>query len=137
MKFTVNNTDTRAAVTAYIERLPQGKTYDVTVTLRRERRTVPQNALYWLWIQCIATETGGDKEQIHTELKVMFAPRRHVRGIYDDVPVPVSTTALDTAQMTQYLEAVQTFAAAEMGIVLPTPEDKAYEAFEEYYNGRL
>jgi len=137
MKFTVNNSDTRAAVTAYLERLPEGKTYDVTVALRRERRTISQNGLYWLWVQCIATETGGDKEQIHNELKVMFAPRRHVRGIYDDVPVPVSTTGMDTAQMSRYMEEVQAFAASELGIVLPSPEDQAYAAFEDYYNGRL
>ena len=58
MKFTIHNSDTRSAVTAYLAKLPDGKTYDVTITPRRRNRTVPQNRLYWLHIACLSDETG-------------------------------------------------------------------------------
>ena len=73
MKFTVNNTDTRAAVTAYLERLPEGKTYDVTVTPHRRNRTVPQNRLYWLHIACISDERVRTVMKYTTSSTALFA----------------------------------------------------------------
>jgi hypothetical protein len=44
---------------------------------------------------------------------------------------------MDTAQFTAYLEKVQTFASVELGIVLPNPEDLAFESFEEFYKNKI
>jgi len=136
MKFHIHNANIQPVV-QYLQKLPEGKEYDVTVERHKVRRTMPQNALYWLWIQCIASETGGDKEQIHEELKVMYLPTKRIRGLFDEVARPMSTTALDTKQFTEFLEKVQVFASSELGIVLPTPDDLAFEQFESYYQYKI
>lgn len=136
MKFHIHNTNIEPVI-AYLRKLPEGKEYDVTVERHKIRRSVPQNALYWMWVGCIAQETGGDREQIHEELKTMYLPTKHIRGLFDEVARPMSTTALDTKQFTAYLEKVQTFASAELGIVLPNPEDLAFASFEEFYKDRI
>lgn len=136
MKFHIINSNT-APVIAYLQKLPPGKEYDVTVDRHKVRRSVPQNSLYWLWLQCISDETGGDREQIHEELKTMYLPTKHIRGLFDEVVRPMSTTALDTKQFTDYLDKIQVFASVELGIVLPRPEDLAFESFEEFYKERI
>jgi hypothetical protein len=133
MKFNVHNPATRAAVTAYITTLPE-KSYDVTITPHRERRSLPQNSLYWLWIACIADETGADRNQVHDEMKAMLLPRETVRGLFGDVPRPVSTSKLDTAQFTAYLEKVEAFALTDLDIRLPKPGDAVFDQFEEKYS---
>lgn len=137
MKFHIHNERTQAAVIGYITKLPKDKEFDVSVSRHKRRRSVDQNSLYWMWIGCICEETGGDRDQVHEELKAGFLPWENVKGIYGKVTRPVSTTTLDTVQFTQYLEKVQAFAAAELGIILPNPEDLAFEGFEEYYKERI
>ena len=65
MKFSVTTHRDMEAVRAYLDRLPEGKRYDVTVTLHREKRSVSQNALYWLWLTCMESETGHDTDDLH------------------------------------------------------------------------
>ena len=138
MKFTVNNTDTRAAVTAYLERLPEGKTYDVTVTPHRRNRTVPQNRLYWLHIACISDETGSDRDEVHNELKRLYLPSESVTGLYGETVVrPISTSKLDTEQFSVYIEKVVAFASTTLSIVLPMPGDLAFEQYEHFYSQRV
>lgn len=137
MKFRITNADT-AAVTAYLQRLSPAKEYDVTVSIHRRNRTVPQNALYWLHVACIADETGSDRNEVHAELKRLYLPSESVTGMYGETIVrPVSTTKLDTAQFSAYIEKVVAFAASTLGIVLPMPGDLAFEQFEEYYKNRI
>ena len=72
MKFRVEKARDKQAVMAYLDRLPEGKAYDVTVVRHRERRSVDQNRLLWLWIKCISDETGQDKDDLHEYFKQKF-----------------------------------------------------------------
>jgi hypothetical protein len=128
----------KASVSSYIQNLPESKKYDVEIILKREKRSIPQNSLYWLWMACLSHETGGDKEQVHETLKDMFLPKTPVVGLFGEVfQKPVSTSKLDIAQFTEYLNQIQVFASSELGIVLPLPEDLSWAAFEETYKNRL
>jgi hypothetical protein len=44
-----------------------------------------------------------------------------------------STTTLNTAEFTAYLEKIQIFASAELGIVLPNPDDLYFDSMVDYY----
>lgn len=132
MKFEIHNSATRAAVTAYITTLPE-KPYDITIVPHRERRSLPQNSLYWMWVACIADETGADRQQVHDELKAMLLPRDTVRGLFGDVPRPISTAKLDTAQFSAYLDKIEAFAMTDLDIRLPRPTDAVFEQFEQKY----
>ena len=72
MKFRVEKARDKQAVMAYLDRLPEVKAYDVTIVRHRERRSVDQNRLLWLWIKCISDETGQDKDDLHEYFKQKF-----------------------------------------------------------------
>ena len=124
----------KTKVIDYINRLPETKQYVVEVKLKRNRRSVDQNSLYWCWLSCIMDETGEHKDDLHEYFKQHFlgVDERFVFNKYQ-VVVTKSTTKLDTKQMTDYLERIQQFASAELGIILPNPEDLYWEEFYNKY----
>ena len=48
--------------------------------------------------------------------------------------IGTSTKDLNTFEFKQYLDKIQIFAASELGITLPDPEDLKFEAFKQYYS---
>ena len=131
MVFKVVNECTKKAVISYIDKLPEGKKYKVSVTLNRDRRSLSQNSLYWLWLNCISAETGNDVDALHDYFKDRFLSRK-VEIFGDECSVGTSTTKLNTAEFTAFLDKVQQFAAGE-GIILPNPEDLYFEQFYQQY----
>ena len=131
MVFKVVNEQTKAAAISYIDKLPDGKKYKVSVTLHRERGSLSQNSLYWLWLNCISAETGNDVDALHDYFKDRFLSRK-VEIFGDECSVGTSTTKLNTAEFTAFLDKVQQFAAGE-GIILPNPEDLYFEQFYQQY----
>lgn len=135
MLFRIERVSDKRKVTDYVERLPEGKRYTVEIKLRRQPRSVNQNRLYWMWLACIMHETGEDKGRLHEFFKqnILGVSEHYVFGNHQ-VIIPPSTKGLDTKQMTDYLERVQQFAASELGIVLPNPQDLQWPEFEAYYS---
>ena len=102
--------------------------YTLTIKRVQERRTLPQNDLMWMWLTCIERETGTPKDDVYLYYCRKFLSR----------PVSVGTSMewvndtsshLTTAQMTEFLKKIQADAASELGITLPTPEDRMFECF--------
>lgn len=109
--------------------------YTVKIVRKTKPRTISQNALMWMWFQCMEEATGQPKEDFHDYYKVKFLLRRiEVRGKV--TTVVGSTTKLNTLQMTDYLEKIKADAATEWGITLPLPADRSYQAFIEHYRYR-
>jgi hypothetical protein len=131
MVFKVVNEQTKKAAISYVEKLPEGKRYNVSVTLHRDKRSIPQNSLYWLWLNCISSETGNEVEDLHSYFKDLFLSRR-VEIFGDEYNTGTSTKKLNTAEFTAFLDKVQQF-AAEQGIILPNPEDLYFEQFYQQY----
>lgn len=100
----------------------RGQTVEVTIEKRRKRRTDNQNSYYWgVVIRTIANDCGyrSDEElaAIHAELKKKFLPR------YGKLAITQSTTTLNTADFTEYIEKVRAWAATELGIYIPDPNE--------------
>lgn len=138
MLFRIERASDKRKVTDYVERLPEGKRYTVEIKLRRQPRSVSQNRLYWMWVTCIVDETTGDKSLIPALHKYL---RQCFLGVteYDildgrQVTITRSTKELNTKEMSDYLERIQQFAASELGIVLPNPQDLQWPEFEAYYS---
>lgn len=124
----------KAKVIDYITKLADTKKYLIDVKVKREKRSVEQNRLYWLWLTCIQEETGNDKEDLHEFFKQHILGKEE-KAIMDgkySVTVVRSSTSLDTLEMTRYLDRVQQFAHHE-GIILPKPEDLGWEDFYNRY----
>ncbi len=114
--------------------LPNG-TYELNINRKIEPRTLPQNALMWMWFACIERETGTDKNDVHDYYCKKFLRRRIcMNGEVDEVSG--STSKLNTLQMKVFLDKVQADAAAEFGINLPLPADKYYNDFINEYRHR-
>lgn len=135
MQFTANNKASWSSVLEYIGKLPN-KAYDVSITLHHNKRSKSQNAMYWAWVGCIASETGNSTEDIHDAMRQKFLPFSHSTVLNGVIHHYTSSSSLDTAQFTEYMKSVEAFAASELGIVLPHPEDAYYNDFYKRY-GRL
>lgn len=133
MNFKILNLSDKDKVKSYIDKLPEGKKYDVSIKLKRVTRTFSQNRLHWLWLACIMAETGNDKDSLHEYFKDTYLPKESKPIFGKIIEVAVSTTSLNTAQFTHYLNRIQQFASSELGIILPDPEDLHFREFYENY----
>lgn len=104
--------------------------YIISVKRASERRTIAQNDLMWSWFSCIEEETGTAKNDVYMYYckkflcKVISVGER-MEKIYQ------TSSMLNTAQMADFLKKIQADAAAELGIMLPIPEDRY---FDDFYN---
>ena len=133
MDFKIVSVKDKEAVKAYVDKLPEGKRFDVSVKLHREKRTVDQNRLLFLWIGCVSHETGYFKDEVHEIFKKKFLGTEVFEMWGERVERLRSTANLDTKQFSQYLERIQQFASTEMGIILPNPRDQYFEQFYQQY----
>ena len=67
MKFTIRRQEDKQAVLSYLEKLPTDKPYFAEIKQIRQRRTIDQNSLYWIWLKCLQDETGEDKDTTRSE----------------------------------------------------------------------
>jgi hypothetical protein len=106
--------------------------YTITIKRKQEQRSIAQNDMMWMWLSCIERETGTPKEDAYLYYCKKFLLKRIWVG---DKTTLVYTTSskLNTAQMTEFLNHIQADAAAELGITLPTPDDLHWEAFFQQY----
>lgn len=106
--------------------------YELEIKRKIKRRTVDQNALMWMWFTCIEDETGTPKQDVHDYYCKLFLRRVVVINGKEEVVVR-TTSKLNTAEMTVFLNKVQADAAAEFGIRLPSPDDQFFNAFTNRY----
>lgn len=129
----INTPQDKTTAKAYIDALPEGKAYCVSVTRAKSRRSVSQNRLYWMWMNCLGAETGNDADTLHRFFAVKFLGVKHCDVFGREVVMPESTKFLDTDRFTRYLDEIQRF-AADNGIILPEPSDLYFEAFADRYD---
>lgn len=106
--------------------------YTLEIKKKVKKRTVDQNALMWMWFTCIEDETGTLKQDVHDYYCKKFL-RRVVSFNGKEEVVVRTTSKLNTAEMTTFLNKVQADAAAEFGIRLPSPDDQFFNAFTNRY----
>ena len=122
----------RIKIMSAIQALKEGVHWVVDIKRYRKRRTLSQNKLYWMWVSCIAQETGNKSDVVHDYLKNRFLPKRTIQIFGETKDVPFSTTELNTKQFTDYLNAIDADVSTE-GITLLYPDDLHWESFEQKY----
>lgn len=128
-------TDEKNALAKVSALFKDGKFADVKEG--KERRSIPQNDLYWFWLTFLEkeSETGYTKNEFHDFLKCEFLPFeiKELKGF--EYVSGQSTTNLNTKQFAEYMEKVERFANTELNVTLPHPEDLGFaELFEKYGN---
>jgi hypothetical protein len=102
----------------------EGKDVRITVSKAERPRSNPQNRFYWgCVLTMIAAETGHTTEELHEAFKAMLLPRCQVTVAGREVEIAKSTTDLSTGEMEDYLERVRAFAATELGMTIPLPNE--------------
>lgn len=118
----------RARAIELIGKLDLLKPWAVTVAKAKSKRSIDQNNLYWLWLGIIANETGNTATDIHEWCKGEFLPPVFVEVNGKVREARRSTTDLNTADMTTYLDRINAWAASDLGIILPHPDDRGRTA---------
>ncbi len=136
--------------TNYNQAINDGKPLVVEIKPESKDRSKAQNRIYWKWLHEIHRKTGNDEDQLHFEFKKKFligilkrddkdyadmclaisalkqSESEQYRAIADGVIRETSTTRMNTAQFTTYLQLIEAFALKEFGLVLPVPDDLKY-----------
>lgn len=124
-------------------------------------RSIDSNRLYWVWLACIAKETGRDSNELHFLYRAMFLPKERdyiVRIIHADLYDKVmncvtefryfagmdlvidiiseSTTDQDSAQFSGYLDNIKKHARVNFDVILLSMEEKNFEDFYREYGFR-
>ena len=104
----------------YMASLKDGK-YVISIEKEYRTRTSRENRYYWgVVLKTIAADTGYTTDEVHAifgEKYLSYEKNGHkfIR----------STTKLKTVEFEEYLEQVRRFAAIELGIVIPDPNQGA------------
>lgn len=112
----------------HIKALNIDKPWQMELKPYRKNRSLAQNNLYRMWVEVIANELGYTHDEMHAILSNMFGEKETVEFNGDIVEVIKSTIKLTTKEFTDRLENIDRWAAGEMGIVLPSPDDLIWEA---------
>jgi hypothetical protein len=86
----------------------------------------------WAWLTCIESETGTPKEDVYLYYCKKFLRRTVTVGGKSEA-VYETSSMLNTEEMTAFLNSIQADAAAELGISLPSPEERYFNQFWEEY----
>ena len=117
---------------AYVFSMLQNGTYHITIKKVSEKRSIAQNDLLWMWMACIENETGTPKDEVYMYYCKKFLMRTMTIGQKME-RIYLTSSKLNTEQMTTFLNQIQADALQELGITLPTPQDRFFEAFYADY----
>lgn len=106
--------------------------YIVTIARKKEKRSIDQNSLMWLWFSCISSETGTPIQDVHDYYCAKFL-RRQIVWNNTHRTIVEGTSGLTKERMTEFLDNVQADAISEFGITLPLPEGRYFEEFYQTY----
>lgn len=108
-------------------------TYTITIKRASEKRSISQNDLMWMWMQCISSETGTPKDDIYMYYCKKFLMKTVTIGNRME-RIYTTSSKLNTVEMTNFLNQIQADALTELGITLPLPTDRFFECFYQQYN---
>jgi len=109
-----------------------GERVGLTVRKHQSKRSDRQNRLLWRWITMLADALGyepQERERLHYDLlAVRFGMEQRPSGLV----LPIRTSSeLTTAEMAEYLTWLQRYAAVELHVNLPSPDDLDLDAYDE------
>lgn len=119
----------RNDITDFIFKIPESENIKVEISSLRDKRSVDQNRLYWLWLTCVEQETGTHRNFYHEHFKNDFLQKEAGIVFGKVVYIQGTTTSSDTKQFTIYLENIRINVEVELGIRLPDPKDLHWREF--------
>jgi len=99
----------------------EGKDVELTVNRLTRERTNQQNRLLWFYIRLISAETGYTEDEVLDLMKSIFLKEFKDVG-HKRYTVVKSTSSLTTVEFSRFIEQVKEWAAKEISLYLPEPE---------------
>ena len=133
----------------YQAAIAAGKPLHVHITDKQDNRSVLQNRLYWKWLKEISNHNGHTSDDLHFEFKKKFliaifqrddqqyaemcaaiktlkqAESQQYELVAAGVIRETSTTRMSVKQFTEYLNNIQDYVLARLGIMLTVPDELA------------
>ena len=111
------------------------KQWKVSVKRSREGRTQRQNRLYHAWVDEVADHvsdtTGYEHHEVHAFFKGNFLePGRDIQIKGLTARADVTTTTLNTAEMSAYMDTIYRWVSAEFGFALRLPPVMVEEGYD-------
>ena len=99
--------------------------YIIDIKEARQKRSLDQNALYWVYMGILSEYTGYTPEEVHVELKEKFLGYyEKANRVTGEVKRFVAESkTLDTLEFTKYIESVRLYAMQDLDCYLPLPEE--------------
>jgi len=97
----------------------EGMVVDIIIRKHKKDRSTPQNKYMWgVVYRLISEETRYTIDETHDAMRIMFLANNE--GALTTLK---STTKLTTVEMEAYLESVRQFAAKELSLNIPLPNE--------------
>jgi hypothetical protein len=113
----------KKTLNAYLQK-HEGQQVRITLSQPTRGRSNHQSRYMWgVVYQIIAAETGHSTTEIHEYCKATFLQKSFITLAGREVEIAKSTTTLSTNEMEDYLTAIRSFAAQELGITVPLPHE--------------
>ena len=131
-KYMIDNQTKAFSVASLISSLNLAKKWDVTIEPHKAKRSLPQNSLLWDWYTIIGNDIGYTKDEVHDLLREMFLPWEEIelKGVKRKRLTSTSSDEFKTKHMAAYMEQIDRFAASELGIILPHPDDRMHPEYQ-------
>lgn len=123
-EFIIRDEQIRERAINLIRGLDISNLWQVEVTRHRKKRTLSQNALLHKWFNIIADETGNDQDAVKDAFRDMYLDKVPVTIGDEERLIGRSTTTLNTAEMTEFMNKILAYANSQLAIELPLPEDR-------------
>lgn len=110
----------------YVSALPNDN-LELILRVAKSRRSLNQNSYYWgVVVKILSDETGNDPESIHEFIKLKFNPKFVTVG-NEQALIGGSTANLSTKDFEEKMEEIRAWAAIELNINIPEPNEVSYE----------
>lgn len=131
MKIIINTVENLKNAIEALRSLDVSKGYVFTLSKRKVPRSVPQNRLLWLWLECLErdSETGYTKEEFYLYFLQEFPVYKEVFQKH----ITLSSSQFTAEQMSKWMDAIKEWCFAELSITLPDPDDLRWGEFYQRY----
>ena len=92
------------------------------ITHEKTKRSLNQNAYYFLYLGVISRETGDDVLSLHEFFKRTFLPPKFIKAMGKEIKIPKSTTELTKTEFGEYLDRI----AGMTSVPLPDREEAGF-----------
>ena len=124
----------RATFDESLRTLRDGLQVEVEITRLLATRSPQQNKYYWgVVIQSLCDLSGYAPQEMHDICKLQFIPKhlgvtRATGDVVAEFTLGGSTRTLTTIEFQNYCEQIKQWAAAELDVYIPDPDERGYGA---------